>query len=223
MNLQQVLQRRDVWRGSQAPAAQTVASSFTRLDELLPGGGWPHGALTEIIVARQGIGELRLLLPALARLSRGDRWIAFIAPPFIPFAPALAAAGVELSRLLLVHPRTREEHLWAVEASLRTGACAAVLAWPETMTAPQMRRWQLAAEMGGAVGILFQRRNVANSPAALRLHLTPAVKSAVELHILKRRGGWPTGPVRLEFDHALAMRESSGFSAGDKLSRRAGG
>jgi protein ImuA len=223
MSLQHVLQRRDVWRGSQAPAAQTVASGFGPLDELLPGGGWPHGTLTEIIVARQGIGELRLLLPALARLSRGDRWITFIAPPFIPFAPALAAAGVELSRLLLVHPRTREEHLWAVEASLRAGACAAVLAWPETMTAPQVRRWQLAAEMGGAVGILFQRRNVANSPAALRLHLTPAAKSAVQLHILKRRGGWPTGPVRLEFDHALAMRESSGFSAGDKLPRRAGG
>jgi protein ImuA len=223
MSLQHVLQRRDVWRGSRAPAAQTVASGFAPLDELLPGGGWPHGTLTEIIVARQGIGELRLLLPALARLSRGDRWIAFIAPPFIPFAPALAAAGVELSRLLLVHPRTREEHLWAVEASLRAGACAAVLAWPETMTAPQVRRWQLAAEMGGAVGILFQRRNVANSPAALRLHLTPAAKSAVQLHILKRRGGWPTGPVRLEFDHALAMRESSGFSAGDQLPRRAGG
>ena len=197
MNLQQVLQRRDVWRGSQAPAAQAVASGFAELDELLPGGGWPRGALTEIVVAHQGIGELRLLLPALARLSRGDRWIAFIAPPYIPYAPALAAAGVELSRLLLVHPRTREERLWAVEASLRAGACAAVLAWPQAVTAPQLRRWQLAAEMGGAVGVLFQKRSIDNSPAALRLQLAPANKRAVELHVLKRRGGWPTGPVRL--------------------------
>jgi len=223
MNLQQVLQRRDVWRGNQAPATQAVASGFTPLDELLPGGGWPRGALTEIVTVHQGIGELRLLLPSLARLSRGDRWIAFIAPPFIPFAPALAAAGVELSRLLLVHPRTREEHLWAVEASLRAGACAAVLAWPETITAPQLRRWQLAAEMGDAVTVLFQRRNVENSPAALRLHLAPATKSAAELHILKRRGGWPIGPVCLEFDDALAMRKSSELSARDRLPRCAGG
>lgn len=197
MNLQQVLQRRDVWRGSQAPSARTVASGFTLLDELLPGGGWPRGALTEIVLSHRGVGELRLLLPALARLSRGDRWIAFIAPPYIPFAPALSAAGIELSRLLLVHPRTRSEQLWAVEASLRAGACAAVLAWPEAVAASQLRRWQLAAEAGDAVGILFQRRNLGNSPAALRLQLAPAAKNAVELRVLKRRGGWPTGPVRL--------------------------
>jgi hypothetical protein len=198
MNLQQVLQRRDVWRGSQAPSAQTVSSGFAPLDDLLPGGGWPRGALTEIVLPHPGIGELRLLLPALVRLSRGDRWIAFIGAPYIPFAPALAAAGVELSRLLLVHPRTRSEQRWAVEASLRAGACAAVLAWPEVVTGPQLRRWQLAAEVGDAVGILFQRQNLENAPTALRLQLVAATKNTVELRILKRRGGWPTGPVRLE-------------------------
>jgi protein ImuA len=223
MNLQQVLQRRDVWRGSQAPSAQTVASGFASLDNLLPGGGWPRGALTEIVLSHPGIGELRLLLPALARLSRGDRWIAFIAPPYIPFAPALAAAGIELSRLLLVHPRTRAERFWAVEASLRTGASAAVLAWPEAVVAPQLRRWQLAAEAGDAMGILFQQRNVENSPAALRLQLAPAAKNAVQLRVLKRRGGWPTGPVHLEVNHALAMCESSGSGARNNESRRRNG
>src|SRR5581483_2385709 len=84
-------------------------------------GGWPRGVLTEIHLPLEGIGELRVLLPALARLSREDRWIVFIAPPYIPYAPALAAGGVELSRLLLVHPKTRADHLWAVESSLRSG------------------------------------------------------------------------------------------------------
>jgi protein ImuA len=223
MNLQQVLQRRDVWRGSQAPAARAVASGFALLDDLLPGGGWPRGALTEIVLSHPGIGELRLLLPALARLARGDRWIAFIAPPYIPFAPALAAAGIELSRLLWVHPRDRAEELWAIEASLHAGACAAVLAWPEAVAAPSLRRLQLAAEAGDAIGILFQRRNVENSPTALRLELAPAARNAVELRVLKRRGGWPTGPVRLEIDHALAVREFPGLSAGGKQPRRAGG
>lgn len=213
MNLQQVLQRPDVWRGSHAPSAPTVASGFARLDELLPGGGWPCNALTDVVLPHAGIGELRLLLPALARLSRGDRWITFIAPPYIPYAPALAAAGVDLARLLLVHPRTLAERLWAIETSLRIGACAAVIGWMENGAAAYLRRWQLAAETGQSFGILFQRRNVAHSPAALRLQLAPAGKSAVALNILKRRGGWPVGPVRLEIDHAVARRTTAGLSA----------
>lgn len=198
MNLQEVLQRPDVWRGGHAPPIETVPSGFAALDRWLPGGGWPRGALTEVLVVREGVGELRPLLPALAHLSHGDRWIAFIAPPYVPFAPAFAAAGVELSRLLLVHPKTRAEHLWAVEMALRAGACAAVLAWPEGVTAEGLRRWQLAAEAGESWGILFQRRNVERSPATLRVGVASAGRNAVDVHILKRRGGWPVGPVRLE-------------------------
>lgn len=223
MSLQHVLQRPDVWRGSHAPATSAVASGFPSLDELLPGGGWPGNALTDIVLPRAGIGELRLLLPALARLSRGDRWIAFIAPPYIPYAPALAAAGVDLSRILLVHPRTAAEHLWAIETSLRAGACAAVLGWVDNVMAGHLRRWQLAAEAGGALGVLFQSQNIAHSPAALRMQLAPAGKSAVELNILKRRGGWPVGPVRVEIDHALAVRASAGLSNRNMQPRHAGG
>ena len=220
MNLQQVLQRPDVWRGSHAPATPTVTSGYASLDELLPGAGWPCNALTDIVLAHPGIGELRLLLPALARLSRGDRWIAFVAPPHIPFAPALAAAGIDLSRVLLVHPRGRSEHLWAIEASLRAGACAAVLGWVDDVLAGHLRRWQLAAEAGGACGVLFQTRDIAHSPAALRLQLAAAGNSAIEINILKRRGGWPVGPVRLEFNHALARRASAGLPARAMQSRR---
>lgn len=208
MSLQQVLERPDVWRGGHAPPLKTVPSGHGALDALLPGGGWPCAALTEILAPADGLGALRLLVPALARLSRGDRWIAFVAPPYVPYAPALAAAGVELSRLLLVHPRTRAERLWAIEAALRAGACAAVLAWPDALAPESLRRWQLAAEAGESWGVLFARRPAQGSPAALRLALAPAGAGAVDVHILKRRGGWPVGPLRLEIDHALADRKS---------------
>lgn len=221
MSLQQLLQRPDVWRGSGALSADAIPSGFPEFDRLLPGGGWPLGALTEIHMSGNGIGELRLLMPALARLSRGDRWIVFVAPPYIPFAPALAAAGLDLSRLLLVHPRSSADHLWAVESGLRSSACAAVLAWPDNVNAGHLRRWQLAAEAGGSCGILFQRRPVAGSPAALRLQLAGVEKNKVEVGILKRRGGWPTGPVRLEVDHALAMRLPAESSARNLQPRRA--
>lgn len=223
MNLQQVLERPDVWRGGHAPPVYAVPSGYAALDAELPGGGWPCAALTEILVPGPGAGELRLLLPALARLSRGDRWIAFIAPPYVPYAPALAAAGVELSRLLLVHPKTRAEQLWAVETALRAGACAGVLAWPDGLAPESLRRWQLAAEAGESAGVLFAHRAVAGSPAALRLRLAPAGAGAVDVHILKRRGGWPAGPLRLEADHALAVRAPARSGARDLQSRRAHG
>lgn len=222
MNLSELLLRADVWRGGAAPPAAAEPTGFSALDALLPGGGWPVGALTEIVAPREGVGELRVLLPALARLSRGDRWIAFVAPPYIPYAPALAAAGVALARVLLVHPK-REDQLWAVESSLRAGACAAVLAWIAEAEGAALRRLQLAAEAGGAIGMLYARRPLGASIAALRLALAPAAAGAVDVHILKRRGGWPVGPVRLEVDHALAVRAPAGPAARGLQPRRAHG
>lgn len=213
MKLQQLLQRPDVWRGNQAPPVPGIPTGFAALDRLLPGGGWPLGALTEIHLPNAGIGELRLLLPALAALSRGERWVVFISAPYIPFAPALARMGFMPARVLCVLPPSQTEGLWSVESCLRSGACAAVLAWSDGVTAAELRRWQLAAEAGQSWGVWFQRRHVSGSPASLRVELAPAAGNALMLNILKRRGGWPIGPVRVELDHALASGIPAGISA----------
>ena len=101
--LETLLRGPHLWRGdSQAEVAQpSVPTGHAALDPLLPGGGWPRGALTELLVTHPGSGELSLLMPALARLSRQDRWIALVTPPHLPYAPALAAAGVDLARLVI--------------------------------------------------------------------------------------------------------------------------
>ena len=71
-----------VWRGDQlARADDAVCSGFPELDRELPGGGWPKRALTELLHDAQGIGELRLLLPALGRLARSGETIVLVAPP----------------------------------------------------------------------------------------------------------------------------------------------
>lgn len=223
MNLADVLQRADVWRGDQLPPMPAVATGFAALDALLPGGGWPLAALTEIDGATEGVGELQLLLPALARLSRGDRWLALIAPPYIPYAPALTAAGVDLSRLLLVYPRTRIDHLWAVETSLRAGACAFVLSWNLSLDNAGWRRLQLAAESGGAGAVLFQRPAAA-STAALRLRVTPAADGTqLQVHVVRRRGGGPVGPLVFEVDDALALSAPAAVAARGLHPRRACG
>ena len=200
MNLDTLLQRPDVWRGGQVSAAvKTVSSGFDELDALLA-GGWPQGALTELIMPRQGIGALRLLMPALAQLSRDDRWICWVAPPHIPYAPALVSAGIDLSRVLLVHPRARQDGLWALEQSLRSGNCGAVLAWPTLEDSVILRRLQLAAEAGNTLGFLFrsQRHVRRPSPAALRLQLEPGSGGGLSVSILKRRAGRATGAVHLD-------------------------
>src|SRR5262245_63261238 len=75
-----VLQNPAVWRGSDCARVTlpSVPTGFAELDAWLPGGGWPAGAITEIHVERTGIGELQLVMPAAARLTRSGRWLALI-------------------------------------------------------------------------------------------------------------------------------------------------
>ncbi len=223
MNLERVLQRTDVWRGGIAPPQTGVASGFAALDTELAGGGWPMGAVSEILMRHPGGGELTLLMPALTRISQEGKWLAFVTPPYIPYAPALLRAGVDLAHALLVQPGDLRKTLWAAEQALRAG-CGAVLVWAHDMNGKPVRRLQLAAETGGSLAFLFRSIRYAgeSSAAALRLRLE-ALNSRVrqfEVSLLKRRGGWPTGPIVLEVDDALDMSASSGSRARDLHARR---
>lgn len=201
-SLDTLLQSTRVWRAGEGRCGpQGVPTGFAQLDALLP-GGWPRGALTELLSGHRGIGALGLLLPALRRLSTEGGWLAWVAPPHLPYAPALAAAGIELARVLVVEEPREHQGLWALEQTLRSGRCAAVLGWAGRLEPRALRRLQLAAATGGALGLLFRPRQHAGeaSPAALRLALSPAPAGRLVVDVLKRRGGWPCGPVELRID-----------------------
>jgi hypothetical protein len=146
--------------------------------------------MTEILPSRVGIGELRLLLPVLADLSRQERRIAWVNPPHLPYPPAFAASGVAPSRVLLVCAGSGRDRLWATEQCLRSGACGAVLLWPEECDNQSLRRLQLAAEKGGGLGFLFRppRAAASPSPATLRLRLA-STPGGVVAEVVKGRGG----------------------------------
>ncbi len=175
---------------------QGLASGYPELDRHLPGGGWPPHALTEILLGEHGAGELKLLMPALARLCRVDDdrggWIAWIAPPFQPYPPALVQWGIDLSRVLIVRPKAAAEALWAAEQALSSGNCAAVLLWAERLSDAGSRRLQLAAEQGRSWAVAFRPLAALSQPsaAALRIRLTTS-RAGTELRILKSRGGRP--------------------------------
>jgi cell division inhibitor SulA/protein ImuA len=141
---------------------------------------------------------VQLFLPALVESQRtsGDvPWLVWIAPPHEPYAPALAQQGIELTRLLVVRPTTATEALWAAEQALGSGVCAAVLLWLKGTDDRWLRRLKLAAEAGGALGVLFrpERHRFESSPASLRLLMTQGERET-RLDLLKVQGGRP-GPV----------------------------
>ncbi|HLS81651.1 MAG TPA: translesion DNA synthesis-associated protein ImuA [Steroidobacter sp.] len=166
-------------------------SGVQALDAALPGGGWRSGGLVEVMTTQTGIGEMRLVTPALAQLTRADRYVAFVSPPFVPFAPALIQQGVRLERLLIVRAQRRRDVLWSLEQTLRCRSFGAVLGWPETLHDRDVRRLQLAAEAGGAVGFLYRPAAAARaaSPAAVRLVLRAQPDGRLNIEILKCRGG----------------------------------
>ena len=200
--LADVLRDPRIWRRSAAAAAATIDAQPTGiagLDARLPGGGWPRGALSEILIEQDGLGECSLVLPALAALTRARRRVALVAPPYIPYAPALAGAGIDLAQVVHIDADAGDTH-WTAEQCLRAGCCGAVLNWLPRADYRQLRRLQLAAETGGAIGFVFRPLAAASeaSPAALRLRITMAADGAPRIDILKCRG-------RLG-DHAQAMR-----------------
>jgi hypothetical protein len=193
-----------IWRGdSISPVARpSIPTGFAALDALLPGGGWPQGALTEILCPRPGAGELRLVVPALADLANARRWIVWVAPPGIPYAPALAAAGVPPERALWINTAAMQDAYWSAEQALRSGACGAVLLWAARPDVRMVRRLQAAAEAGGAWGVLYRSAQAAEfSPAPLRLAVTPS-RDQLAVQVLKRRGAPLAAPVVLETGHA---------------------
>ncbi len=171
---------RQVWRGNELghAARGSVPSGHAELDAHLPDGGWPRAALTELLSARPGTGEMRLLAPVLAGLtahSLAPRHAILIAPPFVPYAPALGAAGIALDKLVWIDVQGNDA-LWAAEQALRHDGVGAVLLWLPRVQATALRRLQVLAQDGSALAFLMRPASAAaqSSPAPLRLRCDPA-------------------------------------------------
>ena len=223
LTLSQILERSDVWRGDTLASAPLpgVPTGFAELDRELPGGGWPRGGLTELLPERRGVGELSLLLPALARLSSDElAWLVCVAPPHLLYAPALQAGGVDLSRLLVASAPGRDA-AWACERSLAADGVGAVVAWLPEIQTPSLRRLQLAAEASRTLLFVFRSAACASqsSPAPLRLALEGEGEQLI-VRLLKRRGGAQPVPLPIaiqrpvRLSHALACPASAPPAAG---------
>ncbi|MBM3377687.1 MAG: translesion DNA synthesis-associated protein ImuA [Betaproteobacteria bacterium] len=217
-------QHPDVWRASSPPSSlvmPSIASGHKTLDAQLPGGGWPVGHLTELLVRAMGVGELRLLAPALQRLTRANKQIIMLAPPQLPHAPALSALGIQLNQCLVVRARRASDRLWAIEQSLRSNHFGALLAWIDEPTPHEaLRRFQLAARQAQGPVFLFRPLQAQDqpSPAPLRLALLPRQYPGLAVQLLKRRGPVAAEPIYVNLPIASrAMRPLEEAHALDRM------
>jgi len=196
--LDALLDQRRVWKGQATPAARSSQpTGHASLDAVLPLGGWPESALSEVLLPAPGLGELRLLWPTLARLTQAGQRVVLVAPPYIPYAPAWQQAGVDLRWLQIVDAGSNAP--WATEQCLRSGSCAAVLCWLPQADDRSLRRLQVAAETGQSLAFSYRpaAQAINPSPAALRLLLDVG-----QVQVLKCRGGLPPArPIPLASGH----------------------
>ncbi len=176
----------------------SVPSGHAALDAQLPGGGWPSGCLTELMVRALGMGELRLLAPALRLLAQSGKQILMLAPPSMPYAPALAALGIPPESFLVVRASRGADRLWAIEQSLKSNSFGALLAWLDADVPPEaLRRFHLAARQARGPVFLFRPMAAQNqaSAAPLRMALLPRGYPGLAVQILKRRGPVSLAPI----------------------------
>jgi protein ImuA len=219
-----------LWRAHQLGRGgeHVSPSGFPALDAQLPGGGWPRRAITELLLAQPGIGEIRLLASALAGVQQGGRLVMFFDPPAQVSAPALAELGLQVEQLLVVQthlqPRPGTDRLWALEQVLKSGHVGAVVAWlPPCLRAERVRRLQLAAHVHDGPAFVFREPAVENQPSAapLRLALRPAGADQLAVRVLKRRGPALLAPLHLALRPVLsemaALRARLGDDTADEL------
>ncbi|WP_019143054.1 translesion DNA synthesis-associated protein ImuA [Noviherbaspirillum massiliense] len=179
----------DVWLANQMASYRTaaIATGQALLDRELPDGGWPPGALIELLAQQPGIGEMRLLQPALRQ--RASRALALVQPPHLPQAAAWAVEAFPVERMLWIKASRAADALWAAEQILRNRACGALVLWQPHIRHESLRRLHLAAQAADTLFWMIRPLTAAQeaSPAPLRLALRPAA-GGIRIDILKRRG-----------------------------------
>ena len=203
-----------VWRAGELGSAsvQTVATGYAALDAALPGGGWPLGALVEVLQPQAGQQEWGLLAPGLACAlnapatpdAPGARLTALVGAPYLPFGPALGARQIDMRRLISIQgkPGNAPSLLWATREALQCADMAVVLAWLPDARSAHLRRLQIAAHAHHKLLFVFRPLRAQNesSPAPLRLLLEGVVQEGgnLRVHVLKRRGPPLAAPLLLD-------------------------
>lgn len=189
-DLQQLLCRPDVWRGSshRSVLQPTLSTGHAALDQVLQNEGWPKHSLIEVCQDRCHL-EWQLLGPVLR--GEGAQYIVLVNPPARPFAPALRQLGVDLDRLVVVEAPEKSDFLRSFIELSRASAVSLVVGWQpkQNLSYTELRKFQLACIDGSGMYCLFRPAAVLDqsSPASLRVRV--AIQEAdLKVTVVKQRG-----------------------------------
>ena len=201
-----------VWRAGELGAAsvQTISTGYAALSRVLPGGGWPCGAMTEVLQSQPGQHEWGLVAPALGMLQAAspDALVVLVGAPYCPFGPALGARQLNMQRLLNIPSKNAKNDapamLWATREALQCADVGAVLAWLPDARSAHLRRLQIAAQTHNKLLFVFRplQAQQDSSPAPLRLKLAGMAQAAaghnLQIDVFKRRGPTLAAPVLID-------------------------
>lgn len=215
-----------------SPGGRAFVTGLPALDALAPGGAFARGAVHELLWALAD-GQPLFLATLLARASCGTDTlgtgsIIWCDPEGELYPPALAAHGISLDRLFLLHPTDGADRagqiVWAVAESLRCKGVSAVVAAPPRLSRTEARRLQLSAERGGGVGLLLRPCRPKPPPefaAATRWLVAPAPGERTvqrwRVELVHGHGGRVGGAVFLEHH-----RETNSVRAVERLADHGG-
>lgn len=200
-----------------AAAPRPLVLSWPGLDEVLPEGGLPRGVVE--LTAPRALGGATSLALAAVRAGQEcarEAWCAWIDPEASLHAPGVVAAGVDLTRLLLVCPPSSDVGRSAVKV-VGAGAFEVVVVdfergdferspqppppnynssrtnYRRTL-APEVlvRKLALLAEQHGTTVLLLTdstRRRATQWPVALRLELARPSRTELSVRVAKDRRG----------------------------------
>ena len=201
---------------------KSVSSGHAGLDRLLPEGGFRRGSLVEWLASGPGSGAATLALTTAGQAAREGGALVVVDRRGLFYPPAAVNLGIDPRRLIVVRPENEEDHAWALDQTLRWRGVAAVWCCPQKTDAHTLRRWQLAAEMGGALGLLVRSEEARDEPswAELRLAVAPlpagqGVGSGRRLRVelVRARGGRVGTAIELE----LTEREGAASAHDDHM------
>jgi protein ImuA len=197
------------FQGVGSPLPSQVQSQRSLEFNIRPGG------IVEWLTAREGSGAVTLASQIVSRSSceRGDGVWAIVDSARECYLAAFTGWGIDASRILVLRPSTIQETCWSIEQCLRCPGVSATWARVDPRIPERVhRRWQMAAEVGGGVGMLFRPVESRRQPAwaDMRLLVTPrsggqGETRRIQIEVLYRRGGLGGSAQVWEIDHAAGL------------------
>jgi protein ImuA len=145
------------------PKGDSISSGCSAIDRYLPNGGYACGSMVELIRndPRTGTGVLSLALMMAKPAMANGKYLVIVDPLKQVYPPALQAMGIPLERLIALQPENPSDIVWGIDQAMRCSAVGAVICEMNALDDRIARRFQLAAEQGGGLGILVRDRSSA--------------------------------------------------------------